>query len=62
MYYVQLMLEYDASVAGVSNVGENVMISAGDTQFDSTDANNSMDVNEMFYSSNPEEMPSAIDW
>ena len=62
MYYVELLLEYDASVEGATQLGENATITSTTQPFESQDSDSVMSVSEMFYSNNQEELPSAIDW
>ena len=61
MYYVQMLLEYNAGTESSIQVGEHNVLDS-QQNFESQDGNNVIDPYELFYSTNPDEMPTTIDW
>ena len=61
MYYVQMLLEYNAGSKEDITVQEDNVLDTSQV-FDSTDGNNRLDPYELFYSDDEEEMPTEIDW
>ena len=62
MYYVQLLIEYDANPNGSIDVGEQSIINQQGQAYAGQDNDGIMDVSEMYYSTSNEEVPSSIDW